>query len=117
VIIMGGRNIYPTDIERAALAVDGVRAGNAVAVRLDAGTRRERFAVVVESKLAGDTDAERLLDKQIAARVMDAVGARPAGVFVLGPGSLPKTPSGKLRRAAAGDWVAERLAERAAAKS
>ncbi|HEY2698920.1 MAG TPA: fatty acyl-AMP ligase [Pseudonocardiaceae bacterium] len=117
VIIMGGRNIYPTDIERAALSVDGVRAGNAVAVRLDAGTRRERFAVVVESKLAGDTDAERLLDKQIAARVMDAVGARPAGVFVLGPGSLPKTPSGKLRRAAAGDWVAERLAERAAAKS
>ena len=59
VIIMGGRNIYPTDIERAASAVDGVRAGNAVAVRLDAGTRRERFAVVVESKLAGDEDAVR----------------------------------------------------------
>ena len=115
VIIMGGRNIYPTDIERAALSVDGVRAGNAVAVRLDAGTRRERFAVVVESKLAGDTDAERLLDKQITARVMDAVGARPVSVFVLGPGSLPKTPSGKLRRAAAGEWVSERLAERAAA--
>ncbi|HEX3778984.1 MAG TPA: fatty acyl-AMP ligase [Pseudonocardiaceae bacterium] len=114
VIIMGGRNIYPTDIERAALSVDGVRAGNAVAVRLDAGTRRERFAVVVESKMAGDKDAERLLDKQITARVMDAVGARPVGVFVLGPGSLPKTPSGKLRRAAAGEWVAERMAERAA---
>ena len=32
VIIMGGRNIYPTDIERAASAADDVRAGNAVAV-------------------------------------------------------------------------------------
>ncbi|PRC51435.1 long-chain fatty acid--CoA ligase, partial [Mycobacterium sp. ITM-2017-0098] len=37
VIIMAGRNIYPTDIERAASRVDGVRPGCAVAVRLDAG--------------------------------------------------------------------------------
>jgi fatty-acyl-CoA synthase len=109
VIIMGGRNIYPTDIERAALAVDGVRAGNAVAVRLEAGTRRERFAVAVESKLAGDAEAERLLTKEIAAKVVDAVGVRPVGVFVLGAGKLPKTPSGKLRRAAAAEWVAEQL--------
>src|SRR5262245_30702615 len=38
VIIMGGRNIYPTDIERAAQSVQGVRPGNAVAIRLDAGS-------------------------------------------------------------------------------
>ncbi|MCC8245447.1 fatty acyl-AMP ligase [Saccharothrix luteola] len=101
VIIMGGRNIYPTDIERAATAVEGVRAGNAVAVRLDAGTRRERFAVVVESKLAGEEDAVRALSKEISARVVDAVGLRPFSVVVLKPGSLPKTPSGKLRRSAA----------------
>ena len=46
VIIMGGRNIYPTDIERVAREVDGVRAGNAVAVRLeaDASGGRESFA-------------------------------------------------------------------------
>ncbi|HEX4703446.1 MAG TPA: fatty acyl-AMP ligase [Pseudonocardiaceae bacterium] len=109
VIIMGGRNIYPTDIERAALAVDGVRAGNAVAVRLDAGTRRERFAVAVESALAGDEDAERLLTKEITSKVVDAVGMRPVGVFVLSAGTLPKTPSGKLRRAAAAELVTARL--------
>ena len=34
VIIMAGRNIYPTDIERAAGRVEGVRPGCAVAVRL-----------------------------------------------------------------------------------
>jgi fatty-acyl-CoA synthase len=110
VIIMGGRNIYPTDIERAALAVNGVRAGNAVAVRLDAGTRRERFAVAVESTVAGDDAAEAVLGKEIAARVMASVGLRPVGVFVLGPGGLPKTPSGKLRRAAAAELVAQRMA-------
>jgi fatty-acyl-CoA synthase len=109
VIILAGRNIYPTDIERAASTVEGVRAGNAVAVRLDAGTRRERFAVVVESRLASDVDAVKRLRKEIGARVFEAVNARPSAVEVLAPGTLPKTPSGKLRRAAAGEQLAERL--------
>jgi fatty-acyl-CoA synthase len=108
VIIMGGRNIYPTDIERAAQSVPGVRPGNAVAVRLDAGSRRERFAVAVESTVAGDAAAAHALGKEITARVVDAVGVRPIGVFVLGAGTLPKTPSGKLRRSAAADLVASR---------
>jgi fatty-acyl-CoA synthase len=109
VIILAGRNIYPTDIERAATSVDGVRAGNAVAVRLDAGTRRERFAVVVESRLAGDAEKVKVLRKEVGARVFEAVNARPSAVLVLSPGTLPKTPSGKLRRAAAGEQLAESL--------
>ncbi|HTF52511.1 MAG TPA: fatty acyl-AMP ligase [Pseudonocardia sp.] len=105
VIIMGGRNIYPTDIERAAAEVDGVRAGNVVAVRLDAGSgvgssKRESFVVVVESRRAGDAEAEQLIRKEVTARVVSSVGVRPARVVVLAPASLPKTPSGKLRRAA-----------------
>ena len=109
VIIMGGRNIYPTDIERAATSVEGVRAGNAVAVRIDAGTRRERFAVVLESKLAGDEEAERVLMKEVAARVRDAVDLRPFAVVVLPSGSLPKTPSGKVKRAATAVQFADRI--------
>ncbi|WP_054054466.1 fatty acyl-AMP ligase [Alloactinosynnema sp. L-07] len=110
VIILAGRNIYPTDIERAATTVDGVRAGNAVAVRIDAGSRRERFAVVVESKFAGDADAEKRLKKEVGARVFESVNARPVSVVVLAPGTLPKTPSGKLRRAAAGEQLAAQIA-------
>jgi fatty-acyl-CoA synthase len=106
---MGGRNIYPTDIERAATSVEGVRAGNAVAVRIDAGTRRERFAVVLESKLAGDAEAERVLVKEVAARVRDAVDLRPFAVVVLPSGSLPKTPSGKVKRAATAIRFADRI--------
>lgn len=105
VIIMGGRNIYPVDIERAACQVEGVRPGNAAAVRQDAGSRRERFAVVLESRLAGDENAEKALRKEVAARVVDAVGVRPSAVVVLAPGSLPKTPSGKLKRAATASLV------------
>ncbi len=106
-IIMGGRNIYPTDIERAAAEVEHVRAGNTVAVRLlaGAGRRRESFAVAVESRKAGDPAAEKLIRKDVTSRVVSAVGVRPAEVVVLGPGSLPKTPSGKLRRAATGELL------------
>ncbi len=107
VIIMGGRNIYPTDIERAADTADGVRAGNAVAVRLAAGEgrHRESFAVVVESRQAGDPDAAGGIGKDVTSRVVSAVGVRPARVVVLGPGGLPKTPSGKLRRAATAELL------------
>jgi fatty-acyl-CoA synthase len=105
VIIMGGRNIYPTDIERAAQSVAGVRAGNAAAVRMDAGARRESFAVVVESRLAGDdTEAARIADG-VRSAVTRAMGVRPAAVAVVPAGTLPKTPSGKIRRAAAASLV------------
>jgi fatty-acyl-CoA synthase len=49
------------------------------------------------------------LGKEITARVVDAVGVRPVGVFVLSAGTLPKTPSGKLRRAAAAELVSDRV--------
>ncbi|MTJ66157.1 AMP-binding protein [Nocardia seriolae] len=100
VIIMAGRNIYPTDIERAALRVKGVRPGNAVAVRLDAGQKRESFAVVVESNDHQNPDEVHRIEHDIVHAVFSEVGVRPRSVTVLGPGALPKTSSGKLRRSA-----------------
>ena len=99
VIIMAGRNIYPTDIERAAGRVEGVRPGCAVAVRLDAGHSRETFAVAVESNQYQDPAAVRRIEHQVAHEVVTEVDVRPRNVVVLGPGTIPKTPSGKLRRA------------------
>lgn len=103
VIIMGGRNIYPTDIERAAAGVKGVRDGNVAAIRLMAGegVARESFAVLVESRVFGDKTAEEHISREATARIVAEVDARPALVRVLPPGALPKTPSGKLRRGAA----------------
>ncbi|HZA09900.1 fatty acyl-AMP ligase [Mycobacterium sp.] len=99
VIIMAGRNIYPTDIERAAGRVEGVRPGCAVAVRLDAGHSRETFAVAVESNAWQDPGEVRRIEHQVAHEVVTEVDVRPRNVVVLGPGTIPKTPSGKLRRA------------------
>ncbi|OBJ68098.1 fatty acyl-AMP ligase [Mycobacterium sp. 1274756.6] len=98
VIIMAGRNVYPTDIERAACRVEGVRAGGAVAVRLDAGHSRETFAVAVESNAHQNPDEVRRIQHQVAHEVVTEVDVRPRNVVVLGPGTIPKTSSGKLRR-------------------
>lgn len=100
VIIMGGRNIFPTDIERAAMRVPGVRPGNAVAVRLDAGQKRESFAVVVESNDHQNPAEVKRIEHDIVHAVFSEVGVRPRTVAILGPGALPKTSSGKLRRSA-----------------
>ena len=98
-IIMAGRKIYPTDIERAAARVSGVRPGCAVAVRLDAGHSRETFAVAVESVAWEESAEVRRIERQVAHEVVAEVDVRPRNVVVLKPGMIPKTPSGKLRRA------------------
>ncbi|MGW0226670.1 AMP-binding protein, partial [Streptomyces tendae] len=98
VIIMAGRNIHPTDIERAAGRVDGVRPGCAVAVRLHSGRSTESFAVAVESSAFDDHSEVRRIQHAVAHHVVTEVDARPRTVVVLPPGAIPKTPSGKLRR-------------------
>ena len=95
VIIMAGRNIYPTDIERAAGRVEGVRPGCAVAVRLDAGHSRETFAVAVESNAWQDPDEVRRIEHQVAHEVVAEVDVRPRNVVVLGPGTIPEDAVGQ----------------------
>ncbi|MBF6449012.1 fatty acyl-AMP ligase [Nocardia elegans] len=99
VIIISGRNLYPTDIERAAERVDGVRLGNVVAVSVAAATPAESFVVLAESVNHGDEGQAVRLRREISMEVFKAIGVPPRTVVILAPGSLPKTTSGKLRRA------------------
>lgn len=98
VIILAGRNIYPTDVERLAERVPGVRAGNSVAVQWSDGGIRETFAVGVESREADQREVTVRISREVAAQLVDQLGVRPAYVGVLMPGTLPKTPSGKIQR-------------------
>jgi fatty-acyl-CoA synthase len=93
-IIVGGRNLFPEDVERAAAAVDGVRAGNVIAFGSDRRKGREAIVVVAETK-ADDLGAVR---DGVAAIVSDTVGVPPAEILFVRAGSLPKTSSGKLQR-------------------
>jgi acyl-CoA synthetase (AMP-forming)/AMP-acid ligase II len=94
-IIVGGRNLYPEDAERAAASVPGVRKGNAVAFGI-ARKAREGLVVIAETRLVGEEAAK--LAKQISSEVRKVLRVAADHVVLLVPGSLPKTPSGKLQR-------------------
>jgi fatty-acyl-CoA synthase len=96
VIVLAGRNLYPHDIERAAETVDGVRKGCVIAVRID--DDREGFAVLAEVRNADDEESRQRLSREIGVQVSRQVGHLPRQVLVFPSGTLPKTPSGKLRR-------------------
>jgi fatty-acyl-CoA synthase len=93
-IIVGGRNVYPEDVERAAASVEGVRAGNVIAFAVDGRRGKEALVVVAESK---DPDLEGVR-AAVAGRVREVVGLPPEEVVLVEPGTLPKTSSGKLQR-------------------
>lgn len=95
VIIVGGRNVFPEDIERAAAAVEGVRAGNVIAFGVTG--RRGREAVVVVAEARADADAD-LVRKTVTSRVRESIGIPPEEIVLVPAGSLPKTSSGKLQR-------------------
>ncbi|MEX1007871.1 MAG: AMP-binding protein [Acidimicrobiia bacterium] len=94
-IIVGGRNVFPEDIERAASTVEGVRAGNVIAFGSDRRRGRESIIVVAETRTADDTAPVR---DAVVTTVCDAVGVPPVDVVLVRPGTLPKTSSGKLQR-------------------
>ena len=93
-IIVGGRNVFPEDVERALATVDGVRAGNVIAFGVDGSQGREGLVVVAESR--SDDHAE--VRRSVAQRVRDAIGLPAKEIVLVEPGSLPKTSSGKLQR-------------------
>ncbi len=94
VIIVGGRNVFPEDIERAVGELDGVRAGNVIAFGVDGYKGKESVVVVAETK-------ETVLDPirhAIHHRTVEVCGLPPRDVMLVQAGTLPKTSSGKLQR-------------------
>jgi fatty-acyl-CoA synthase len=96
VIIVGGRNVLPEDVERAVGALEGVRAGNVIAFGVEGGRGRESLVVVAETRAEGAELAS--LRHEVAERVVDTVGAPARNIVLVAPGTLPKTSSGKLQR-------------------
>ncbi len=97
-VIVGGKNYYPQDIEHAVWDLEDVRTGNVMAFGRD-GRRGEELVVAVERRGTEATDEEVVAS--VRRRIAEVVGVQPADVVVLTPGSLPKTSSGKLQRARA----------------
>jgi fatty-acyl-CoA synthase len=93
-IIVGGRNVFPEDVERAVGGLDGVRAGNVIAFGVEDDRGRESLVVVAESK----ADDVALVRKRVAAQARAVAGVPARTVVLVASGTLPKTSSGKLQR-------------------
>ncbi len=100
-IIKGGRNYYPHEMEAAAAMVQGIRQGCIAAFSVpDEKTGTEKIIVIAETR-EQDATAREILEAQVIEAVTAAVGIPPDEVVLGIVGAVPKTSSGKIRRSEA----------------
>ena len=98
IIIKGGRNLYPHEVEELAARAEGIRKGCIVAFGIkDEASGTEKLVVAAEVR---ERDATRraAIAAAVTQHVAQGLGLPPDRVELLPLGSIPKTSSGKLRR-------------------
>ncbi|AQA05216.1 acyl-CoA synthetase [Mycobacterium sp. MS1601] len=98
-LIVRGRNHAPDDIEATVTELTRGRVA-AVAVAQDG---EEQLVVIMEVKERGDTPEEvaeqlAVLKRNVTSAISNAHGLVAADLVLVGPGSIPITTSGKVRR-------------------
>lgn len=99
-IIIAGRNIYPQELEGAVAGLAGIRKGNvAVFGCTDKKSGTEQLVVLAETR---ETEPQKLdqLHSQINELAVQLLGHPPHDLLLAAPQTIPKTSSGKIRRAA-----------------
>jgi 1-acyl-sn-glycerol-3-phosphate acyltransferase len=114
VIIKGGRNLIPQEIEEIAGSVEGIRKGCVVALGIaDPALGTEALVVVAETRVVEPKEKTRL-EGEVVTQVAAQLGMPPDRVVLVPPGSVAKTSSGKLRRGTTrGLYLAGKLGEQA----
>jgi len=97
VLIVGGRNYYPDDIEQIAAAVPGVRLKRAVAFSYPNTARATEAVVVVVETALSEPDKRDVLSQSVRKAVVNA-GYPLSEVVLLSPRTIRKTLNGKLMR-------------------
>jgi len=98
IIIRGGRNIYPHELEEVVGNIPGIRKGcTAVFASVKDSTATEKLVVLTESR---QTTAEALaeLRQKVVDATVDLLAMPPDDVVIGPPGTVLKTSSGKIRR-------------------
>ena len=102
-IIRGGRNVYPYDLERAAGEVEGVRRGCVAVFGIEDRSAGTEGLVVVAETRETDPEARAAMRSAIEEAAMRHLGAPPDEVVLAAPYTVLKTSSGKIRRGAVRD--------------
>jgi acyl carrier protein len=104
IIIRGGRNLYPYELEQAVGALPGIRKGCvAVFGSPDPRTATERVIVLAETRETA-ADALEALRRSINERAIDLIGLPADDILLAPPHTVLKTSSGKIRRAASREY-------------
>ncbi|HVV68828.1 MAG TPA: 1-acylglycerol-3-phosphate O-acyltransferase [Gammaproteobacteria bacterium] len=112
IIIKGGRNFYPQELEEIASEVPGVRKGCVVAFGAkDPLLGTEKIIIVAETR---EQQPAMLADieRRIIEKIVEGIDMPPDVVLLVLPGAIPKTSSGKLRRSSSQEiWLRNGFAE------
>jgi acyl-CoA synthetase (AMP-forming)/AMP-acid ligase II len=106
-IILGGENLIPADVEEIVDQTPGVRYSAAVGIESERSAT-QRLHVVAELREPEMATEERSrLVREIVQRVHQGRGHRPAKVLLVLPGTIPKTSSGKIQRSRLAESIAK----------
>jgi acyl-CoA synthetase (AMP-forming)/AMP-acid ligase II len=98
-IIVGGRNLAPEEIEAVAEQVPGVLPGRTVAFGIaDARSGTERVILVCESAQPEDTEQHLALERELRRAMTQALEVTLGEVRMVARGWIVKTSSGKKAR-------------------
>jgi 1-acyl-sn-glycerol-3-phosphate acyltransferase len=99
-IIRAGRNIHPYELEEAVGNLDGIRKGCvAVFGSHDQRAGTEKIVVLAETR-ESDAARRQALRGSINDLAVAIIGTAPDDIVLAAPGTVLKTSSGKIRRAA-----------------
>jgi 1-acyl-sn-glycerol-3-phosphate acyltransferase len=103
IIIRAGRNLYPHELEEAVGEIPGIRKGCvAVFGTVDSASGTEKVVVLAETRERKMLELDRLR-REIQDVAVALLGTPADAVVLAPPQTVPKTSSGKIRRAASRD--------------
>lgn len=111
-MIVGGKNIYPQDVEAIADSIPGIRAGRTVAFGMpDERLGTERIVMICELDKKVDDDQIRQIDRELRQRVMREMDVTLGELRLLKERWVIKTTGAKIARQANREkWLAENAA-------
>ena len=101
ILIVNGVNIAPNEIEEVAASVDKRLAPMGAAAFHVGSIDDLQTVLLIETRRSGKDALGAKLEQAMVKRVESETGLTLSRVLVLPPGSLPRTTSGKIRRAVA----------------
>jgi acyl-CoA synthetase (AMP-forming)/AMP-acid ligase II len=99
IVVVGGQNVFPEDVETVVNPIEGIYPGRVVAFGVDdSDNGTEALAVIAELRGEYRPEQARLLQRDIKTLVLSTIGIAPRHVFVVPERWIVKSTAGKISR-------------------